>query len=167
MEKKLVELLIISIIILLITGCSKEMSSEESMGTEDSALNNVSKEVMIEEGNELPDVNLKDDWVNCNISDEVADDSHENNMNVIVVFSEEELNRLDEVIKKYYASINRTIISYVQADPTSPFLMYYEGYNADEVVLFEVTVENSEINRMITIGSKDGWNNCNILNEGY
>lgn len=69
--------------------------------------------------------------------------------------------------EEYYVSINRKMLDFTRADPVSSFNQEYEGYGHDEVVLFEVSVENSENKRYITIGSKDGWNSCSILNEGY
>ncbi len=80
---------------------------------------------------------------------------------------EEELARIQQVMEEYYNSIHRKMTGYVQIDASSSFMQEYEGYQPDEVVLFGVTVENSENKRYITIGSKDGWHNCSILNEGY
>lgn len=73
----------------------------------------------------------------------------------------------ESTAEKYYTSINRKMLKFTQADPNSSFMQEYEGFEADEVVLFEVIIENNEAKRYITIGSKDGWNNCSILNEGY
>ena len=49
----------------------------------------------------------------------------------------------------------------------SSFMQDYDGYTKDEVVMFRITVENSENKRYIIIGSKDDWKNCEVLNEGY
>lgn len=81
--------------------------------------------------------------------------------------SDEEMARIQLVMEEYYISINRRLIDFVQVDPTSSFIREYEGYSSDEVVFFEVSVENSENKRYIAIGSNDGWNNCSVLNEGY
>lgn len=88
---------------------------------------------------------------------------------IIVTLTEEELARIEETIENYYIYIHRSIIDYVQVtDPQSPFFRErYTEYDTDEVVVFEVNMENSEINRFITIGSKDGWITCDVLGEGY
>lgn len=87
---------------------------------------------------------------------------------VTLMLSEEDLARIRLIAEEYYTSINRKMFSFTQADPASSFhRREYEGYEPDEVVLFVVTVENNGPKRYITIGSKDGWNNCSVLNEGY
>lgn len=83
------------------------------------------------------------------------------------MLSDEELDRIQLAVEEYYSSIHRKIVGYGQADSASPFMQEYEGYGPDEVVLFEVLVENSEAKRYIAIGSKDSWDNCSVLNEGY
>ena len=96
-------------------------------------------------------------------------DSLDSSEVIIVTLTQEELSRIEETIENYYIYIHHSIIDYVQVtDPESPFFRErYTDYDADEVVVFEVNMENSEINRFITIGSKDGWINCDVLNEGY
>lgn len=84
-----------------------------------------------------------------------------------LILSEEDLARLRSIAEEYYTSRNRKMLSFTQADPTLSFNQEYEGYESDEVVLFEVIVENGDAKRYITIGSKDDWQNCSILNEGY
>lgn len=83
------------------------------------------------------------------------------------ILSEEEFARLRLIAEEYYTSLNYKMLDLTPADPESSFHQEYEGYLPDEVVLFEVYVENIENKRYITIGSKDNWNNCEILNEGY
>lgn len=85
----------------------------------------------------------------------------------INLLTDEELAWVQSVIEEYYSSINLKITGFVMADETSPFMQEYEGYEADEVVLFDVFVEDNEIKRHITVGSKDDWVTCKILNEGY
>lgn len=85
-----------------------------------------------------------------------------------LVLSEEDLARLQSVAEEYYTSKNRKMTSITLADPTSSFHRQdHEGYEPNEVALFEVFIENDEIRRYITIGSKDGWVNCSVLDEGY
>ncbi len=83
------------------------------------------------------------------------------------ILSDEELAHIQLAIEEYYNSIHRKIVEYAQVDSASSYMQEYEGYEPDEVVLFEVLAENSENKRYITIGSKDSWNHCSILNEGY
>lgn len=100
-----------------------------------------------------------------NLTKETSDSSEV----IIVTLTQEELSRIEETIEKYYVYIHRSIIDYAQVtDPESPFFRErFIEYDADEVVVFEVNMENSEINRFITIGSKDGWITCDVLDEGY
>lgn len=91
----------------------------------------------------------------------------ENKVTETLILSEEDLARMQSIAEEYYTSMNRKMLSFTQADPALSYNPEYEGYEPDEVVLFEVIVENSEAKRYIIIGSKDGWNNCSILDEGY
>lgn len=85
-----------------------------------------------------------------------------------LTLSEEALARIQLAAEEYYTSINRKMLSFTQADPASSFhRREYEGYEPGEAVLFEVSVEDNGPKRYITIGSKDGWINCSVLNEGY
>ena len=84
----------------------------------------------------------------------------------MVMLSDAELVRIERIMEKYYTSINRKLFGYVQVNSV-PCMQKYEGYEADEVALFEVSVENSENKRYIAVGSKDNWKSCSILNEGY
>lgn len=43
----------------------------------------------------------------------------------------------------------------------------YEGYGSDEILVLRVTVKDEEVERYITIGSTDDWQNFDVLNEGY
>lgn len=91
---------------------------------------------------------------------ELAEDSP-----AMVQLSEEELARVEAAIDDYYSHTVHKVYDYWQ-------IAYdgreeYRGYGAEEIVVFEVVTNHSEINRTITIGSTDGWNNCVVLNEGY
>lgn len=106
---------------------------------------------------------------NVDPSNQTPLETSESRVPVIVTLSDEEMAHVDKTINDYYNRIHRKIISYVQVkDPTSFCLREpFTGYEADEIVAFEVTEESSEIKRYITIGSKDGWVSCSVLDEGY
>lgn len=150
--------MIISLLLLIFTGCAgNTLSDEDAEKTEQSADSEARGEVNEEYSAE--------EELKYNVPKQ--QESTEEKEAVIVVLSEEELSRLRSVAEKHYTSINRKMLKFTQADPNSSFMQEYKGYEADEVVLFEVIIENSEAKRYITIGSNDGWNNCSILNEGY
>lgn len=156
--KKTMNISLVLLIALLLTGCAgNTLPDEDTEKTEQSADSEAREEVKEE--------NSAEEELKYNVQKQ--QESTEEKEAVIVVLSEEELSRLRSVAEKHYTSINRKMFKFTQADPNSSFMQEYEGYEADEVVLFEVIIENSEAKRYITIGSKDGWNNCSILNEGY
>lgn len=156
--KKIMNISLVLLIALLFTGCAgNTLPDENTEETEQSADSEARRKVKEEYSTE--------EELKHNVSKQ--QESTEEKEAVIVVLSEEELARLRSVAEKHYTSINRTMLKFTQADPNSSFMQEYEGYEADEVVLFEVILENIEAKRYITIGSKDGWNNCSILNEGY
>lgn len=156
--KKIMNISLVLLIALLFTGCAgNTLPDENTEETEQSADSEARRKVKEEYSTE--------EELKYNVSKQ--QESTEEKEAVIVVLSEEELARLRSVAEKHYTSINRTMLKFTQADPNSSFMQEYEGYEADEVVLFEVILENIEAKRYITIGSKDGWNNCSILNEGY
>ena len=158
--KKNINILLVLLMALLFTGCAGDtLPNVDTEKTGQPANSEAQREVTEEYCAEEID--------NEKYNESKQQESTEDKEVVIVILSEEELARLRSVAEEYYISINRKMLSFTQADPESPFMREYEGYGADEVVLFVVSVENSENKRYITIGSKDGWNNCSILNEGY
>lgn len=176
--KKTMNISLVLLIALLFTGCAgNTLPDEDTEKTEqsaDSEARGSAEESDNEKHNDLKQqgstedkeaVMLLEEELKYNVSKQ--QESTEEKEAVIVVLSEEELARLRSVAEKHYTSINRKMLKFTQADPNSSFMQEYEGYEADEVVLFEVILENIEAKRYITIGSKDGWNNCSILNEGY
>lgn len=114
---------------------------------------------------DISEENSEEQFDRPNMTEEVS----ENSEVIIVTLTQEELDRIEETIENYYIYIHRSIIDYVQVtDPESPFFRErFIEYEADEVVVFEIYVEESEVNRFITIGSKDGWITCDVLDEGY
>lgn len=42
-----------------------------------------------------------------------------------------------------------------------------EGYTSDQIMVLEVKVRKQSQKRYVTVGSKDGWKDCKVLNEGY
>ena len=83
--------------------------------------------------------------------------------------AEEQFGNIMDAAEKYYDKIHRKIISVkrVYEDRYSETEKEY-GYSKEEVIFLQVEVEGSEgIPRFIAIGSKDGWQNCVVLNEGY
>lgn len=176
--KKTMNILLLLLIALLFTGCTRntfpDEDTEKTEQSADSEARDSAEESDNEKHNDLKQqgstedkeaVMLLEEELKYNVSKQ--QESTEEKEAVIVVLSEEELARLRSVAEKYYTSINRKMLKFTQADPNSSFMREYEGYEADEAVLFEVILENVEAKRYITIGSKDGWNNCSILNEGY
>ena len=74
--------------------------------------------------------------------------------------SEEELARVLQVIGDYYDYVN------IQAgEPVQIASNYrnrsYKGYDVNEVAVFQMSGGQT-----ITVGSKDGWQHCVVLNEG-
>lgn len=158
--KKMIDLLIVLIIALLFTGCAEDTLSD---GNTEKAMQSVVSEAREEVTKDYSAEVGDDEKYNEPEQQETTEDKKVAD----VILSEDELAHLRSVAEEYYISINRKVISFTQADLGSPFMQEYEGYEMNEVVLFVVSVENSENKRYITIGSKDGWNNCSILNEGY
>lgn len=84
-----------------------------------------------------------------------------------VILSEEGFNVAGQAVEDYYASMNRRLIAYVQADDRlADHLREQEEFDG-EIVVFRVSVEGSEAARYIVLGSQDGWEHCTVLNEGY
>lgn len=173
--KRMMNISLVLLIALLFTGCAGDMLPDED--TEKTEITETKEKAEITEEAEQPaDSEMQGEVTEAYSAEEDEDEKYndpkqqdpaEDKETVTVTLSEEELARLRSAAEKYYTSIYRNMLSFTQADPASSFIQEYEGYGADEVVLFEVSVENSENKRYITIGSKDGWNNCSILNEGY
>lgn len=146
---------------LLFTGCTEEAFPEKNT---DKMEQNLSSETWKEVTGEDASENVDEEKYHT--SDQQTGHTEAEDA-VMMIFSEEELAHIEMAMENYYTSINRRLLSYAQVDSASSFIQEYDGYAADEVVLFEVSVENSEGKRYIAVGSKDGWNNCSILNEGY
>jgi len=91
----------------------------------------------------------------------------------MVTLSEEEKERIDQVIRQYYERMGREVVDYMQLDPASlkvrGFLEadIFAEYDNDEIVFFSIAFEDEQWIRSIVIGSKDAWNECSILSEGY
>lgn len=147
------------IIALLFTGCAEDTLSNEGTEKTGQSLESEAQGEMTEGNSEEGD----DQKFDAPEQQEITED----NVAETLKLSEEDLARMQSIAEEYYTSMNRKMLSFTQADPALSYHQEYEGYEPDEVVLFEVIVENSEAKRYITIGSKDGWNNCSILNEGY
>lgn len=144
--KKAMGIMGVLITVLLFTGCAEERHDEKTGSSEQQE-------------------STEDERVE--ISSEPQGTAEDGRAEALVL-SEEDLARLQSVAEEYYASKNRKMTSIILADPTSSFHRQdYEGYEPNEVALFEVFIENDEIRRYITIGSKDGWVNCSVLDEGY
>ncbi len=79
--------------------------------------------------------------------------------------AQDNLNRIDEFLKNYYEELGYTVLKTVYAD--EEYYMEYDGYKSDEIIVFKVTVEECEVCRYITLGSKDNWLEYSVLNEGY
>ncbi len=146
-------------IALLFTGCVGDTFSDKDIEEIEQPLELETQEEVMEECVEKSNA----ESINLSEHQELIAD----NDSASLILSEEELVRIRLMAEEYYVSINRKMLDFTRADPVSSFNREYEGYEHDEVVLFEVSVENSENKRYIAIGSKDGWNSCNILNEGY
>ena len=58
--------------------------------------------------------------------------------------AEEELAQIRLITEEYYTFTNCKMHDFTQADLASSLNREYERYDPDEVVLFEVSVENSE-----------------------
>lgn len=173
--KKTMNISLVLLIALLFIGCAGDMFPDEDTETTEITETKEKTEIT-EQAEQTADSEMQGEVTEAYRAEEDDDEKYnelkqqestEDKEAVIVVLSEEELARLRSAAEKYYTSINCNMLSFTQADSASSFMQEYEGYEADEVVLFVVSVENSENKRYITIGSKDGWNNCSILNEGY
>lgn len=132
---------------LLFTGCSQNSHPQKNITEQN--------------------LDLKRNEVTTEKSEKNQEKSTELNKKSVRKLSEKEYNNLRIFIEKYYDSINKKLIDCVQMEDESSFMQDYDGYTKDEVVMFRITVENSENKRYIIIGSKDDWKNCEVLNEGY
>lgn len=159
--KRTVGVLLI-LLILLFTGCSEDALPKENIIIIEQLLDLGIKGKEVDENS----MEKEDEKEKQSIDQQKEKHRQFNNVETVML-SDKELVRIQLVMEEYYSSINKKIIDYVQVDSSSSFMQEYEGYAPDEVVLFEVLVDNSENKRYITIGSKDGWNNCSVLNEGY
>lgn len=157
--KKSMGIMGVLIIALSITGCAEGALPNESTDKTGQSLESEAQGEMTERNSEEGD----DQKLNAPEQQEIT----ENNVTETLILSEEDLARMRSIAEEHYTSMNRKMLSFTQADPALSYNPEYEGYEPDEVVLFEVIVENSEAKRYIIIGSKDGWNNCSILDEGY
>lgn len=84
-----------------------------------------------------------------------------------VSLSQEEYEWVMTAVEDYYVSTVFEITDIKYWEGEIPYRREYEGYSEEEIVYFEVSVNNCNPNRLIVVGSKDGWRNCEILNEGY
>ncbi|MDE6434612.1 MAG: hypothetical protein K2L07_10345 [Lachnospiraceae bacterium] len=157
--KKSISIIMALTAALLFTGCVEDTFLDEDTEEMEQSLELEAQEEVTEECAEENDA----EKINLSEHQELTEDKEA----ATLILSEEELARMRLIAEEYYTSINRKMLDFTRADPVSSFNREYEGYGHDEVVLFEVSVENSENKRYIAIGSKDGWNSCNILNEGY
>ena len=157
--KKSISIIMALTAALLFTGCVENMFLDEDTEEIEQSSELEAQEEVTEECMEEDDA----EKINLLEHQELTVDKDAVNL----ILSEEELARIWLIAEEYYTSINRKMLDFTRADPVSSFNQEYEGYEHDEVVLFEVSVENSENKRYIAIGSKDDWNSCNILNEGY
>lgn len=115
-------------------------------------------------------VGSKDSWDHCTVLNEGNDVKISEETTQMVKLTEEELSQVEETIEAYYARTVHKLVYYSQIplNYRSAYLQYKDyGYDIDEVVVFEVATQASRVNRTITVGSKDGWINCTVLNEGY
>lgn len=160
--RKTINIWLLLLITLLFTGCTETMPPGENRDKIEQVLETeIQEEVKKEDISESIDYEEK--YGTTNQMEDIAGDTEI----TIVTLSDEELAHVQVALEDYYISINRKLLSYVRATPACSFVREYEGYETNEVVVFEVSVENSENKRYIAIGSKDDWNNCIILNEGY
>ena len=160
--KKTINIWLVLLIALLFTGCTETMLPEENMDKTEQFLEpEIQEEVKREDI--LESIDYEEKYGAVNQMEDIAEDTEI----ITVTLSEEQLAHVQMELEDYYISINCKLLSYVRATPSCSFIREYEGYEANEVVVFEVSVDNSENKRYIAIGSKDGWNNCIILNEGY
>lgn len=160
--KKTINIWLVLLIALLFMGCTETMPLEENMDKTEQFLEpEIQEEVKREDI--LESIDYEEKYGAVNQMEDIAEDTEI----ITVTLSEEQLAHVQMALEDYYISINCKLLSYVRATPSCSFIREYEGYEANEVVVFEVSVENSENKRYIAIGSKDGWNNCIILNEGY
>lgn len=161
--RKIINIVVVLMVALFFTGCAKDtLPKENTDKTEQSLDVETQEEVKGEQNIEKVD-DVEEKYNTTNQQEEFSEVTEA----ATVKLSDEEMARIQLVMEEYYISINRRLVDFVQADPASPIIREYEGYSSDEVVFFEVSVENSENKRYIAIGSNDGWNNCSVLNEGY
>lgn len=160
--RKTINSWLVLLVALLFTGCTETMPPKENMDKTEQLL-----ETEIQKGVKREDISENIDCEEKYGATDQMEDMVEDTEITTVALSDEELAHVQMALEDYYLSINRKLLSYVRATPACSFIREYEGYKSNEVVVFEVSVENSENKRYIAIGSKDGWNNCIILNEGY
>lgn len=81
----------------------------------------------------------------------------------------EQLKTITETARKYYDYALPYKVTDITPDydETAQEQSEYDGYDPDEILVLKVTVKDDEMPRYITIGSKDGWKTCTVLNEGY
>lgn len=167
MKRKLRDILSVIIVALLLAGCINSSISKENTETaEESSFYEESGWEVAKE-TEQANVEKEDEEEKYNASEQTNDEAVENGEFTAAVLSEAEMFNVEKAIEDYYDSINRKVISFEQVTSISSFFREYEGYESNEVVLFEVIVDNSENKRYITIGSKNRWEDCSVLNEGY
>ncbi len=84
-------------------------------------------------------------------------------------FTEEQLSSIMKTLQDYYAGKKRKILSVIRyIGNEKPRGGKYEGYEPEEVIYFRVVIEDDTgAPFYVAIGSKDGWNECQVLSEGY
>ena len=118
-------------------------------------------------GGETITVGSKDGWQHCVVLNEGRDVKISEEITQMVKLTEEELSRVEETIEAYYAHTVHKLVYYSQIPSKYANGSLEYEYDIDEVVVFEVSTQASNINRTIIVGSKDGWISCTVLNEGY
>ena len=73
-----------------------------------------------------------------------------------------------KTLQEYFANRKSNIQSVTRYTGNQGIVGWYEGYDWKEVIYFRVMIEDDTGAPIyIAIGSKDGWNNCQVLNAGY
>lgn len=146
--KKLIFLF--TIIIIFCTGCTENTISNEIEKSE-----SVKKEKQ-----EISVTESKD-------STAVPAETTASEKTEVMKLSEENMEKVQQVIEAYYQTISRTITDTAPIEKPPTMDTEYEGYAKNEIVFYEVTAEDVEAKRYIAVGSKDEWKTCVVLNEGY
>lgn len=94
--------------------------------------------------------------------------AEEENYRIEGTLSEKTISEITAFAKEWYASHSYEVISITpDYDETERQEYDYKEYNADAILVFRVAVKGDEVKRYITIGSRNDWQDCDVLNEGY